>query len=273
MDEFDEDSSPLFRAYQRRRPHDREARIGEHVQRHKQRGAQPRGRGQGLSRAEIVRAAVAVADAEGPDAISMRRLARELRAGAMSLYWHVESKEELIDLMLESLEAEIGAPAATGDWRADLAEVARGYRAGLLRHPWAIEFMGTRPPAGPNDVRNLERMLSMLAGLGLAPRTNIDILYAVTTYVVGAVLREVQEIRGDRIRAEYEAAATADELAADEAYFRDWLSASGDRYPNVLRMVAADVDPDAADTREERFEFGLRCLLDGMAAQLQDEDS
>ena len=108
-------------------------------------------RDRGLSRAEIVAAAIAVADAEGPDAISMRRIARELRAGPMSLYWHVGSKEELLDLMLESIETEVEAPEPSGDWRADLRAFAHQARAGMLRHRWAMEFLGGRPPSGPND--------------------------------------------------------------------------------------------------------------------------
>src|ERR1700691_2380649 len=76
----------------RRAEHER--RVAGHVQRHRERGAQPRGRDRGLSRAEIISAAIAVADAEGPEALSMRRIARELRAGPMSLYWHIGSKEE-----------------------------------------------------------------------------------------------------------------------------------------------------------------------------------
>jgi AcrR family transcriptional regulator len=236
------------------------------------RDTRPRGRDRGLSRNEIIRAAIAVADAEGPDAISMRRIARELQAGAMSLYWHVESKEELISLMLDSLEAEIGMPEPTGNWRADLRELAHRQRAGLLRHPWAMEFAANRPPSGPNDVRNLERMLGMVSGLGLDPRTTVDILLTVATYVTGAVLREVQEMRSDRHRAEMEAAMAPEEIEAEREGFRQWLAAEADRYPNIRRMVGAGVDPDAADTRDERFEFGLGCVLDGIAARLPATD-
>jgi AcrR family transcriptional regulator len=249
----DEEPWPRFRPYPSRR---------------RERGAQPRGRDRGLSRDEIVRAAIAVADAEGPDAISMRRIARELRAGAMSLYWHVESKEELIDLMLDTLEAEIGVSEPTGDWRADLREMAHRHRAGLLRHPWVMEFVPSRPPSGPNDARNLELTLSMVSGLGLDPRTTVDILLTVVTYVIGAVLREVQEMRFARSRAEAEAAMTPEEIEATREGFRKWLTAEVDRYPNINRMVEAGIDPDAADTRDERFEFGLDCLLDGIAARL-----
>jgi AcrR family transcriptional regulator len=279
VDEYDEEPWPRFRPPPSRAIHGawpppnetrgakRERRIGEHIERHRARGAQPRPRDRGLSRDEIIRAAIAVADAEGPDAISMRRIARELRAGAMSLYWHVASKEELLDQMFDSLEAEIRVPEPTGDWRADLQEMARRQRAGLLRHPWVMEFVASRPPSGPNDARNLELMLGMLSGLGLDARMTVDILMTVMTYVLGAVLREVQEIRSDRNRAEVEATMTAEEIDAERERFREWL-ADADRYPNIQRMMEADVDPDAAETRDERFEFGLDCLLDGIAARL-----
>ena len=245
----------------------REQRISEHIERHRARGAQPRPRDRGLSREEIVEAAIAVADAEGPDAISMRRIARELRAGAMSLYWHVASKEELIDLMLDSLEAEIGVPEPTGDWQADLRELAHRHRAGLLRHPWVMEYAANRPPSGPNDARNLDLMLGMVAGTGVDARMMVDILMTVVTYVLGAVLREVQEMRSERIRAEREAIMTTEQIDAERERFHQWL-ANADRYPNIQRMVKAGVDPDAAETRDERFEFGLDCLLDGIAARL-----
>lgn len=245
----------------------REQRISDHVERHRERGARPPGRARGLSREEIVAAAIAVADTEGPDAISMRRIARDLRAGAMSLYWHVASKEELIQAMLDSLEAEIGVPEPTGDWRADLRSTAHRLRAGLLRHPWIMEYAASRPPAGPNDLRNLELMLGMVDGLGLDARTMVDILMTVNTYVMGAVLREVQEIGTERARAEREAAMTAAEIEAEHERYWSWLN-SADDFPHIQRMVQAQVDPDSPDTRDERFDFGLDCLLDGIAARL-----
>jgi AcrR family transcriptional regulator len=243
----------------------------EAARRHRERGTAPRGRDRGLSRDEIVSVAIAVADAEGPDAISMRRIAKELHAGAMSLYWHVTSKEELIDLMLEQLEAETAVPEPTGDWRSDLRELAHRQRAGLLRHPWVMEFAASRPPSGPNDARNLELMLGMLSGLDLDARMTVDILMTVVTYVLGAVLREVQEMRSDRERREMEAELPAAEIAAARDRFHEWI-ASADRYPNILRMIKENVDPDAAATRDERFEFGLGCVLDGIAARIRATD-
>jgi len=275
MDEYDEEPWP-FRQPPRAHPRPgrasreeaRDERLARNTQRHRGRRAEPPRRDRGLSRAEIVATAIAVADAEGPDAISMRRIARELRAGPMSLYWHVGSKEELLDLMLESIEAEAEAPEPSGDWQADLRAFARRTRAGMLRHRWAMEFLGGRPPSGPNDARNLERLLGMLDGTGLDARTTMDILGTVGTYVVGAVIREAQEIRGQRDQELAEASLTEEEIRAERERYRKWFEASG-RYPRITRMMEAGIDPDSPETRDERFEFGLDCVLDGIAARLR----
>jgi len=275
VDEYDEEPWPFRqppRAYPRpgraSREEAHERRLAGHARRHREHGTQPPRRDRGLSRDEIVATAIAVADADGPDAISMRRIARELRAGAMSLYWHVGSKEELLDLMLESIEAEVEVPEPSGDWRADLRAFACRARAGMLRHRWAMEFLGGRPPSGPNDARNLERMLGMLDGHGLDAHTTMDILGTLGTYVMGAVIREAQEIRGQRDQDLAEADLTADELEAERERFRTWFQASG-QYPRIARMMETGIDPDDPATRDERFEFGLDVVLDGIAARLQ----
>jgi AcrR family transcriptional regulator len=244
-----------------------EERLAGHIQRHRQRGAQPPRRDRGLSRAEIVSTAIAVADAEGTEAISMRRIARELGAGAMSLYWYVGSKEELLELMLDSIEAEIEVPEPSGDWRADLRAFAYRIRAGMSVHRWALEFIYSRPPSGPNDSQNLERLLGMLGGFDLDARLTMDILAAVATYVIGAVIREAQEIRGERDQELAQANLTEEELRAERERYRKWFEASG-RYPRIARLMDSGIDPDDPATRDERFEFGLDCVLDGIAARL-----
>ncbi len=272
-DEYDEEPWPFYR-HPRSSPRPgrasreeaQEHRIAGHVRRHQGRGTPPPRRDRGLSRAEIVGAAIAVADAEGPDAISMRRIARELGAGAMSLYWHVGSKEELLDLMLESIEAEIEVPEPSGDWRADLGVFAHRTRAAMSRHRWAMEFIGSRPPSGPNDARNLERLLRLLDGLAGA-RLTIDIFGTVATYVMGAVMREAQEMRVQRDQEQAMAGLTEEEIQAQQERYRTWFEASG-RYPRIVRLMESGVDPDDPATRDERFQFGLDCVLDGIAARL-----
>jgi hypothetical protein len=96
-------------------------------------------------------------------------------------------------------------------------------RAVLNRHPWALEFIGSRPPAGPNDARNLERLLGILAGLDLDARLTMDLLGAVATYVLGAVIREGREIRGQLEQEQAEAGRTEDELDAERERYRDWF--------------------------------------------------
>ena len=242
--ERDEEQWPFFR-YPREYPHSaraareaaRDEKIAGHVQRHRARGAQPPRRDRGLSRDEIVSAAIAVADAEGPDAISMRRIAREVGAGAMSLYWHVASKEELLDLMLDAIEAEIEVPEPTGDWRADLGAFAHRTRAALRQHQWAVEFIGTRPPSGPNDVRNLERLLSLLDGIGVDDYGVVmGIFMTVATFVIGAVIREAQEVRFQAEQERVEASMTPEEVQAEHERFRDWFESSG-QYPHIARLM------------------------------------
>ena len=148
-----------------------------------------------------MRAAVALADAEGPGAVNMRRIAKELEVGAMYLYWHVTDKEQLLDLMLDAIEGEDFPAAQSGDWRAGLVHIARQKRRSLLRHPWVMDFISERPPLGPNALLQIERSLSVLDGFDLGTRTKLQILTAVDTYVTGSVLNELREVRVEQARA------------------------------------------------------------------------
>jgi AcrR family transcriptional regulator len=234
--------------------------------RHRGQGGVPPKPARGLSRSDIVTAAVTVADAEGAAAVSMRRVARELGVGTMSLYWHVESKEELHQLMLQRVQGEASAPESSGDWRADLRSRAFAMRAALLRHPWAIDFLGSGPPSGPNDARDGERILASLDDLGVPAAVGMWIAMTVETYVIGAALREVQEIRCQRGAEQAQQSMTAAEIEMMRAEVYRVINESG-RYPHIAAIMDAGLDPDAPESREERFGFGLDCLLDGIAAR------
>ena len=263
------DDDELWAPFLAFRPEDRHAtRLRRHVEEDMKRGARhvPR-RAATLSRDEIVRAAIKVADAEGPDAISMRRIARELNAGTMSLYWHVASKEELLDLMIDTVQGEQQTPEPSGDWRADLRALARNARSALHRHRWMMDFMGGRPPVGPKSLQNIERALGSLDGLGLDKATAMTIVLTVNTYALGAVLREAQEVNGERFLEQQFAGVTEQERQAMVREFVARIRASG-RYPHMSALIEAGIDPDAAETRDARFEFGLDCLLDGIGARL-----
>jgi AcrR family transcriptional regulator len=276
LDEDKGDGENLFRpkrlynaggADDRRARHERarERQIAAWVSKRREQGGRSGGpRTRGLSQAGIVDVAVAIADAEGPGAVSMRRIAKELQVGPMSLYWYIDSKEELHQLMLETVQAEFEAPEPSADWRADLTGYARNTRAAVLRHPWAIDFLGAGPPSGPNDARNIDRLIGTLSGRGLDAATTMWALLALGTYVIGAALREIQEIRWHAAFDD-----TTTETEADELYdeFQRRIRESG-QYPNLEKIMDEDLDPDAPETRDDRFEFGLSCLLDGIAARI-----
>jgi AcrR family transcriptional regulator len=251
-----------------RREQERDRRMADRVGWRRERGGRPAPRARGLSRADIVATAVAIADAEGTDAVSIRRIARDLGVGAMSLYWHVSSKEELHQLMLEQVQAETEAPEPSGDWRADLRSYAGSARAALLRHPWAIDFIGIGPPTGPNDARNAERLVGALDGLGLDLPTTMWALMTIGTYVMGAALRDIQEARWQRANAETTAGMSEAEISQQLSEFERRIRASG-RYPHIAKILDAGFDPDAPEARDDRFEFGLGCVIDGIAARIR----
>jgi AcrR family transcriptional regulator len=228
-----------------------------------------RGRaGSALSREEIVDVAIAIADSEGAESVSMRKIAQVLRAGAMSLYWHLAGKEHLLELMLDALMADMVVPEPTGDWQADLRVMARSQRKVLLRHTWVVDFIAARPPLGPNTLRFLDKSLTALDALDIDTETAINVLQTVNTYVLGAVVRELGELR---IQREQEKLVTVEtDFREKLAQWRARLEATG-MFDHFLRMLRDDVDPDAEETRGARFEFGLDCVLEGIAAKLAKE--
>jgi AcrR family transcriptional regulator len=265
----DLDDEELWAPFLASRAPDRQAaRLRAHAKEDQRRGQQhlPR-RAAALSRDEIVRVAIKVADAEGPDAVTMRRIARELNAGTMSLYWHIASKEELLDLMIDDVQGGRPLPDPSGDWRQDMYQLARNTRQSLHQHPWMMDFLGGRPPAGPKSLRFVERALASFDGLDLPSSLGMDIVSTVGTYVMGAVLREVQEQNNESNRDQQFAGLTEDEMRKVIAEFMERIRATG-RYPRMLQLLDDNIDPDAAETRDARFEFGLECLLDGIAAHL-----
>lgn len=221
---------------------------------------QPRGRARGLSRQQIVRAAIKIADGEGLDALTMRRVAQELGAGTMSLYWHVRGKDELIELMRDEVAGEQTLQEPSGDWRSALATVARDTRAMFLRHPWLAAVAWGTPPLGPNSLRQDELAAAAISGLAVDQRTQGAIGAAVYFFVIGFVLRELAQ---EQVK--LRTGVTVEEWRASVAPYIERQLASG-RYPHLQRAVTSggDVDNDTA------FEFILEFILDAVAARLAD---
>src|ERR1700722_11945841 len=128
-----------------------------------------------ISRDAIVTAAIDLLDREGLAALSMRKLADELGAGAASLYWHVGSKDGLLDLVMDEIIGEGNVPDPEPDrWQEQLKQVARDQRAASLRHPWVVRVSIGRIPMGPNALRYSERILAILRAGGLPPRLAVQ---------------------------------------------------------------------------------------------------
>jgi AcrR family transcriptional regulator len=144
----------------------------------------------GVRRAEIVAAAVRIADAEGVEAVSMRRLADELGVATMTPYTHVESKDELLDLMRDAVAAEMILPEPIPDsWREALRAIALRTRAAFEAHPWCLDATPRRPRARINRLRHIEQSIGIVLRLGATPGQSRAILMSIDDYVVGYCMR------------------------------------------------------------------------------------
>lgn len=143
-----------------------------------------------LSKERVLRQALALADHEGIDALSMRRLARKLDAGAMSLYHHVDNKEELLDGMVDLVFAEIHLPESPGDWQAAMRAMALSSREVLARHPWAITLMESRTTPGPANLRHREAVTASLRRAGFSVQMATHANWLLNSYVYGHALQE-----------------------------------------------------------------------------------
>ncbi|BAJ27203.1 MULTISPECIES: TetR/AcrR family transcriptional regulator [Kitasatospora] len=198
------------------------------------------------SRTSIARAALGLADREGLDAVTMRRVAAELGAGTMSLYNYVPKKEHLFDLLVDLLAEEYDLPAEpSGDPRADLTMLARQLRGILTRHGWATTLITHRPSLGPNGLRVTEFHLATLAGTPLGGTAKMEAFSQLTGYV--CQFTDWQQ----------RSAQAGARWLTDLVRYLQTATATG-RYPNLTATLAesgAPPDPDAA------FERGLQRLI------------
>jgi AcrR family transcriptional regulator len=214
-----------------------------------------------LSRDGIVRAAIELADADGLDAVSLRKVAAALGAGPMRLYGYLSTKEELLDLMVDAVYGEIPPPEPAGqDWRATLRSLAHRTRHAARRHEWFADLLGGRPHLGPHALAHLEASLAALAGAPVFDDIDavMDAVRTVNAYLVGAIRGEITERRAERV------------IGVDE---HQWQAASS---PYLNRMLATGRYPTLAGAIQDAthlnvdatFDRGLDYLLDGIAAQL-----
>ena len=222
----------------------------------------PPGRGPraALSRRQIVEVALQIADEEGLDAVSIRRLARELRSGAMSIYHYFQSRDELLDLMSDQVAAEMLVHRLPGDWRDALRAIAHHSRDAFLRHPWLLKKLQHRPCVSPNLMRHIEQSAQAVSGLaerGIDGPLVTGIVLAAEDYTIGFTLRELAAgEHGDGVRG----LARRLHEQSGEPHVR-YLLDSGE-FP----MLAQSIARDGAAPRLG-FDDGLSWLLDGFAAR------
>lgn len=201
----------------------------------------------GLSKQRVVLEAIRLADREGVDGLSMRRLADALGAGAMSLYHYVANKDELLDAMTDVVFEEIELPSEETDWQSAMRRRAVSARQALARHPWAIGLMESRTSPGPANLRHHEAVIACLrkAGFSVAMATHAN--WLLDSYVYGFAL-QASSLPFD----------TADELAdmAEDVYLPQLPP---DEFPylneSAAALAAAGFDP------VEQFTFGLDLVL------------
>ena len=205
-----------------------------------------------LSVERVLRAAVTLADRDGIESLSMRKLADELGVAAMSLYYHVPNKERLLDGMIDRVFSEIEPPSTDDDWKTAMRNRASSTRAALGRHPWAVGEMEGRTDHGAANLRLHDAVLGCLRAAGFSIEMTVHAYSVQDAYIYGFALQE-RDMSSE----------TADDFAAEaqrqmEAY-ADVLA----DYPHLLEVVGGYVAKAGYDYAKE-FLFGLDLILDGL---------
>lgn len=201
-----------------------------------------------------MRAAVQLADADGLEAVSLRKVATALDVGPMRLYSYIASKEELLDLMVDAAYAEI-RPVGD-DWREVLRSLAETTRQTAHQHEWLADLLGGRPQLGPHALARGEAVVAALDSFALDDI--MPVVGAVDAYVIGAVRREIAGRRAER--------ATGMDERRWQASLGPYLErtfATG-RFPALATVVRDAAHHDADHT----FRIGLDFLLDGIEARI-----
>jgi len=203
-----------------------------------------------LSRERVLRAAVKLADRDGIESLSMRKLGQELGVEAMSLYNHVSNKEEILDGLVDAVFAEIELPTPGVDWAEAMRRRAVSAREALKRHPWALGLLESRVQPGPANLRHHDAVLGSLRTAGFSIEMSAHAYSVLDSYIYGFTLNElalplatrqdVTEVAGNIVR----------ESPAGE-------------YPYLAEMAIEHVMKQKYDYGDE-FEFGLELILEGL---------
>jgi AcrR family transcriptional regulator len=203
-----------------------------------------------LSRDQVLRAAVALADEGGVGALSMRKLGQVLGVEAMSLYNHVAGKADLLDGMIDVVFSEIGLPPAVGGWKSAMRARALSARAVLGRHRWAIGLMESRKTPGSATLRHHDAVLGCLRGAGFSVELTAHAYSLLDSYIYGFALQEASLPFGTPEETAQVTKEIAGQMPADE-------------YPHLAELATAHVLQPGYQYGSE-FEIGLDLILDAL---------
>jgi AcrR family transcriptional regulator len=203
-----------------------------------------------LSREKVLRAAIALADAGGIDALTMRRLGQELGVEAMSLYNHVANKDDMLDGIVDLVFSEIDVPSDRADWKTAMRRRAISVRDVLVRHPWATSLMQSRTRPGPATLRHNDSVIGTLRKSGFTIDMAAHAFSLMDGYIYGFALQQVNL-----------PSRTSEESAELARNILEQLPA--DRYPHMAEMITEYALKPGYDYAKE-FEFGLDLILDGL---------
>jgi AcrR family transcriptional regulator len=215
-----------------------------------------------ISKDAIVAAAIRLLDREGLTALSMRKLADELGTGAASLYWHVGSKDGLLDLVLDEVIGEGKIPDPDPEhWQEQLKQIARDQRAASHRHPWVVRVSIGRIPMGPNALRYSDRILAILRAGGLPPQLAVQGYLLLIATVNGFTIDETGVDDSTAAADSPRPIDPADlQQVADMA--RDYIaSLPATQFPNMTALA----DEFAFSDPDERFELLIDIFVDGLS--------
>ena len=232
---------------------------------------QPADRKPRHTREQIAAAALRVADQDGFDAVTMKRIASELGAGTMTVYYYVRNKTDVVALMHDAILAGvlIPGPELPGGWRDAVAAIARRTRQVLMAHPWSLASLGDAQ-FGPNALRHLEQSLAAVAGTGLPAAARLELLAAVDDYVVGNAVHSVESLARAR-------AAGADPPMAAAMMDYGVTQLQTGEFPELSALYRESASAQAAEQSgppmtevalASQFERGLQAFLDGVSARM-----
>lgn len=203
-----------------------------------------------LSRERVLQAAITLADQNGIESLTMRKLAQELGVEAMSLYYHVANKDDILDGMVDVVFGKIDLPSSEVGWKTAMRERAISTRKALVLHPWATGMTQSRPTPGPALLRHHNWVIGTLRQAGFSIELTAHAFSAMDAYIYGFAMQE-ETMPFD----------SSEEVAAIVEVFLEQFPV--DEYPHLAELSIEHIMKSGYDYGDE-FEFGLDLILDGL---------